>query len=113
MGQILSMKVALGTVVHLFTRFLYQVIDTAPIWTSYVTLFATALEELSLWAGLSRTSFTRPIWPPIRSAVVQLAFDASNIAWGGLLLHTVGQSPPVNNLAHEFLSLGNVHTPHL
>ena len=32
-GQILSMKVALGIVVHLFTKFLYQVIDTAPFWT--------------------------------------------------------------------------------
>jgi hypothetical protein len=101
-GQILSMKVSLGMVVHLFTRFLYQVIDMAPTWSSYVTLSSSALEELSFWAGLSRTSFTGPIWPPLRSAVVQLATDASNIAWGSLLLHTVGQSPPVNHVAHEF-----------
>ena len=106
------MKVALGTVVHLFTRFLYQVIDVASTWSSYVTLSSFALEELSFWGGLSRTSFTGPIWPPLRSAVVQLATDAINIAWGGLLLHTVGQSPPVYNVAHEFLSLGNVHSPH-
>ena len=52
---------------------------------------------------MSRTSFIRPFWPPTRFAVVQLAFDASNIAWDGLLLlNTVGQSPPLNNIAHEF-----------
>ena len=111
-GQILSMKVALGTVVHLFTRFLYQAIDTAPSWTSYVTLSATALEELSFWNGLITTSSTEPIWPPTRSVVVQLASDAGNIAWGGMFLHTVGQSPPLNNIAHDFLSLANVRSPH-
>ena len=63
-GQILSMKVASGRVVHLFTGFLYQVIDTAPTWSSYVNLSSTALEDLSFWASLSRTSLAGPIWPP-------------------------------------------------
>ena len=37
-GQIISMKVALGPVVHLYTRFLYEVIDQAPAWSSWVTV---------------------------------------------------------------------------
>ena len=35
-------------------------------------------------------------------AVVQLASDASNIDWGGWLLHTAWQSSPVNNVARDF-----------
>ena len=37
-GLIISMKVALGPVVHRYTRFLYEVINQVPRWSCWVTL---------------------------------------------------------------------------
>ncbi len=37
-GQIISMKVALGPVVHLYTRYMYEVINQALGWSGWVTV---------------------------------------------------------------------------
>ena len=50
-GQIISMRVALGPVVHLYTRYLYEVINQALGWSGWVTVSQTALEELSFWSS--------------------------------------------------------------
>ena len=60
-GQIISMKVVLGPVVHLYTRFMYEVINQALGWSGWVTVSQAALEELSFWSSTARTSFRRPI----------------------------------------------------
>ncbi len=41
------MKVALGLGVHLYTRFLYETVNQALEWSSWVTVLQAALEELS------------------------------------------------------------------
>jgi hypothetical protein len=103
-GQIISMRVALGPVVHLYTRYLYEVINQALGWSGWVTVSQTALEELSFWSSMTRTSFRGPIWPPSRAVSIHMATDASEGAWGGVLLSVSNQQMPRQTRAHEFFT---------
>ena len=98
------MKVALGPVVHLYTRFLYEAISQAPGWSCWVTVSQAALEELSFWAATPRTLFRGPKWPPSRSVRIDMATDASDGAWGGVLLGVSNQQMPSQTWAHEFFT---------
>ncbi len=71
------MKVALGPVVHLYTKFMYEVINPALGWSGWVTVSQAALEELSFWSSTARTSFWGPIWPPSRAVSIHIATNAS------------------------------------
>ena len=42
-GKIISMKIALGPVVQLYTRYLYQVVESAPSWFSFVSVTQLAI----------------------------------------------------------------------
>ena len=103
-GQIISMKLALGPAVHLYTRFLYEVINSAPQWTSWVTTTPEARDELLFWSSSDRELFFGPIWPPSRSVSIRLASDASAVAWGGILLSSSDKPLPRVPVAHEFFS---------
>ena len=98
------MKVALGLVVHFYTKFLYEAINKAPGWSCWVTVSQTTLDELSFWASTSRTLFRGPIWPPSMSVRIDMATDASDGAWGGVLLGVSNQPMPSQTWTHEFFT---------
>ncbi len=104
-GQIISMKVALGPVVHLYTGFMYEVINKARGWSGWVTVSQAALEEMSFWPSTARTSFRGPILPPSRAVSIHIATYASEGAWGGVLLGVSNQQMPRQTRAHEFFTL--------
>ncbi len=83
---------------------MYEVIDQALAWSSWVTVSQTALGELSFWSRTARTSFRGYIWPPSRSVRIHLASDASDGAWGCVLLGVSNQPMPGQTRAHEFFT---------
>ncbi len=48
--------------------------------------------------------FRGPIWPPSRSVRINIATDASDGAWGGVLLGVSNQQMPSQTWAHEFFT---------
>ena len=84
-GQTISMSLAMGNVARLFTRNMYNAIDTRLSWQSHIELNADCQADIDFWRGLPRQSLTQPIWG-VQADVpaVLLACDASRIGWGGL-----------------------------
>ena len=103
-GKIISMKIALGPVVQLYTRYLYQVVESAPSWFSFVPVSPLAIEELEFWQDFNINAFFQPIWPPSNPICVQIASDASATAWGGLILSSSYRPLPSVTSAHEFFN---------
>jgi hypothetical protein len=82
-GHAVSMSMALGPVVRMFTRVIYRTIGTRPP-RSFVDITQELKEELAFWAGLPRTQFTAPIWRPATKADVELSSDAGGASWGAV-----------------------------
>ena len=52
------MKIALGPVVQLYTRYMYQVVESAPSWFYYVSATSMAIEDLEFWRNFHVSSFS-------------------------------------------------------
>lgn len=85
-GQIISMKVAMGNVVRLMTRSMYSCVLTKKCWDSNVYLFKEAVDEMRFW-------FLNLV--ELNGCLIDIRFthdfvlfsDASATGYGGYVLH--------------------------
>ena len=81
-GMLVSMGLALGPVVQLWTRALYREIMQATSWGRLFLLSEEAQNEVKFWMGnFSNSGY--PIWSPCPKIDVMTYSDASEIGWGG------------------------------
>ena len=81
-GILVSMGLALGPVVRLWTRGLYREILNSPSWDSIFTISGEAKREVQFWTeNFTNTGY--PIWSPSPKIDVMTYSDASNTGWGG------------------------------
>ena len=93
-GQAIYMSLAMGDVARLFTRNLYDAIDTRVSWQGRVALSEDCQADIAFWRGLPRQALTQPIWGVQDDApAVLLACDASGIGWGGLQMGDTAATP--------------------
>ncbi len=82
----MSMKMAWGPVIQLYTRNLYYTINNVVSLNCWVSVSDEALNELLFWKDLPRLRFDSEILPLASGISVKVATDASDIGWGG---HTI------------------------
>ena len=81
-GMLVSMVLALGPVVRLWTRALYREIMQAASWDRLFLLSEEAQSEVKFWMeNFSNSGY--PIWLPCPRIDVMTYSDASEIGWGG------------------------------
>ena len=81
-GMLVSMGLALGPVVRLWTRALYREIMQAASWDRLFLLSEEAQNEVKFWMeNFSNSGY--PIWAPCPKIDVMTYSDASEIGWGG------------------------------
>ncbi|XP_078586076.1 uncharacterized protein LOC144867937 [Branchiostoma floridae x Branchiostoma japonicum] len=90
-GNLVSMSLALGPVVRLWTRSLYAFISSSDSWDSRRSLPQAARDELLFWQDNFSKLLGYPIWTPSPSVDVITYSDASNHAWGGFTV-TLGST---------------------
>ena len=81
-GLLVSMGLALGPVVRLWTRGLYREILQAPSWDTIILLSGEARREIQFWSENFKNS-GYPIWSPSPKIEVMTYSDASDTGWGG------------------------------
>ena len=72
-GSIMSMSIALGSIVRLRTRYMYSIINqiSRPFWNEKLELTTEAKNELEFWLGNLRALNGRPFrWSPSATRVV-------------------------------------------
>ena len=94
-GTIISMGLALGPVARMRTRSIYSVINKVSFWDQKVSLSAEALNETKSWSECLGDYNSQPIWPINPSKVITYS-DASDIAWGGYVVHIYDQAAKDN-----------------
>jgi hypothetical protein len=82
-GTVLSMHLSWGHVTQLYTRHLYVLINSVVSLNSWVVLTEEVVNELIFWQKLPRLRFEGAIWPPMEGVAIRMAYDASDIGWGG------------------------------
>jgi hypothetical protein len=97
-GTIISMKLAWGPVTQLYTRNLYHIINNVLSLNCWVDVTMEAFNELIFWKDLPRLRFDSEIWPSTSGLSIKVATDASDVGWGGHIIH--GGS----FIAHEYFS---------
>ena len=91
-GSIMSMSIALGSIVRLRTRYMYSMINQRRFWNEKLELTTEAKNELEFWLGNLRALNGRPFrWSPSATRVVYS--DASDSGYGG---YTVELGPHVS-----------------
>ena len=86
-GSIISMGLALGPVVRMWTRAIYRVINSANSWNQKVDLSAEAAHEIKFWSECLDQYNGQPIWQ-INPQIKTISYsDVSDAAWGGYLVH--------------------------
>ena len=86
-GSIISMGLALGPVVRMWTRAIYRVINSANSWNQKVDLSAETAHEIKFWSECLDQFNGQPIWPINPQIKIISYSDASDAAWGGYLVH--------------------------
>ena len=83
-GQLAAMHLALGPIVRLFTRYIYQLIESRISWYHPITLSRGALDELKFWLKNinSKNGFSFKPHPTTSKMVFT---DASNFGYGGFI----------------------------
>ena len=97
-GSIISMGLALGPVVRMWTRAIYIVINSANSLNQKVDLSAEAAHEIKFWSECLDQYNGQPIWPINPQIKITSYSDASDVAWGGYLVH-IGNSVAKGNFA--------------
>ena len=85
-GTIISMGLALGPVVRMWTRAIYRVINLANSWNQKVNLSEEAAYEIEFWSECLGQYNGQPIWPINPQIKITSYSDASDVAWGGYLV---------------------------
>jgi hypothetical protein len=81
-GMLVSMGLAVGPVVRLWTRGMYRNILETPTWDKQLALSEEAQREVSFWIeNFSNNGY--PIWSPSPKVDVMTFSDASASGWGG------------------------------
>ena len=81
-GMLVSMGLAVGPVVRLWTRGMYRNILETPTWDKQLALSEEAQREVSFWIeNFSNNEY--PIWSPSPKVDVMTFSDASASGWGG------------------------------
>ena len=93
-GQIISMKLAVGNIVRLMTRECYAQINTCMTWADRILLKPEVISELEFWLS-SHANYNGTKIRPGASAVRMVFSDASDVAYGGYMVG-IG-----NEIAHE------------
>ena len=91
MGTIISMGLALGPVARMWTQSIYSVINKASFWDQKVSLSAEALNETKFWSECLGDYNGQLIWPIDPSIKIMTYSDASDIVWGGYVVHIYDQ----------------------
>ena len=87
-GQLMSFGLAFGRLSYMYSRALDLAASSAPHWRARIQLPAVARAELAFWLTVPQSAYTSPIRrPPLRPAF-RLCTDASDHAWGAVLLDT-------------------------
>ena len=87
-GQLMSFGLAFGRLSYMYSRALDLAASFAPHWRARIQLPAAARAELEFWLTVPQSAYTSPIRrPPLRPAF-RLCTDASDHAWGAVLLDT-------------------------
>ena len=81
-GLLVSMGLALGPVVRLWTRGLYREILQSRSWDTVISISSEAKREVQFWTENFRNS-GYPIWPPSPKIDVMTYSDANVTCWGG------------------------------
>ena len=92
-GSLCSMWLAMGNIVHLQTRAMYDVIAhrALPSWDSVVELNDACLKELVFWLDNFDVFHGRPIWVSSPQVISLVWCDASDSGWGGFCAKDGGQ----------------------
>ena len=86
-GSIISMGLALGPVVRMWTRAIYRVINSANSRNQKVDLSAEAAHEINFWSECLDQYNGQPIWLINPQIKIVSYSDASDAAWGGYVVH--------------------------
>ena len=98
-GSLVSMSLAMGPVVHLWTRAMYRDICSAPCWDQPICLSSDSCSEVLFWKqNFDKGGF--PIWAPSPKIEVLSYSDASGLCWGGFAVHINGK-PAVGSWSEE------------
>ena len=93
-GSLVSMSLAMGPVVCLWTRAMYRDICSAPCWDQPICLSSDSRSEVLFW----KQNFDNSGYP-IRIEVLSYS-DASGLGWGGFAVHINGK-PAVGSWSEE------------
>ena len=98
-GSLVSMSLAMGPVVCLWTRAMYRDICSAPCWDQPLCLPSDSRSEVLFWKQNFDNS-GHPIWAPSPKIEVLSYSDASGLGWGGFAVHINGK-PAVGSWSEE------------
>lgn len=90
-GMLVSMGLAIGPVVRLWTRAMYREILQAPSWDILFALSTEAQQEIYFWID-NFDNGGYPIWSPSPKIDVMTYSDASSTGWGGYAVQIGEQS---------------------
>ena len=89
-GSLVSMSLAMGPVVCLWTRAMYRDICSAPCWDQPICLPSDSCSEVLFWKqNFDNSGY--PIWTPSPKIEVLSYSDASGLGWGGFAVHINGK----------------------
>ena len=98
-GMLVSMGLAIGPVVRLWTRGLYREILQAHAWDSVFKLSEEAQREVEFWKeNFSNSGY--PMWSPSPKIEVLTYSDASDTGWGGFSVQ-IGEHAAVGSWSEE------------
>lgn len=98
-GSLVSMSLAMGPVVRLWTRAMYRDICSAPCWDQPICLSSDSRSEVLFWKqNFDNSGY--PIWAPSPKIEVLSYSDASGLGWGGFAVHINGK-PAVGSWSEE------------
>lgn len=90
-GSLVSMMLAMGPVVRLWTRAMYTDICQALSWDKRITLSLSSQTEVQFWKeNLDTKGY--PIWTPSPKIEVTTYSDASGQGWGGFSVNINGEA---------------------
>ena len=98
-GCLISMGLALGPVVRLWTRELYRVVQSSESWDRKIMLAEEARTEIQFWSENFEND-GQPIWHASPKVEIMTYSDASDVAWGGYAVQ-LGDQKAVGSWSEE------------
>ena len=95
-----AMHLAIGKVVRLFTRKMYQQIDDRQTWSAIDCLTTGAKEELEFWAD-NNDRMNGCYFKPQNTTTQMIFTDASDTGYGGYMVHRLGEQICAGSFTNE------------